>query len=676
MLNELHELSVTLSSNNIKQQEWHDDYTQLPGGDCYRVWLHSDGAVAKIEVMSKDLVAVCRKYGNNQQAFPAFNIAPLYRITSDEDRAYYDAINRGKYQVDVKRLREMCVNDNWNGKLLKKVNGCLHKKIPNMPDGSAISSLMRITEQIDSTWFRTTLEKSVWEYIQSDTRTYLPILIHIGNAKKQAKDDTGSLSVILDLVDWEQFGYSIASENTTKQINEWLRSCANSDEQTESGVYDAFGTPYKDIGKPMPTVRLAPGFEVVLRSMFHEQLCQYRYRNADDRSYPIAKPNRSAAKASLEWISQPDNEKKTWRKIDNDAMLFVYPDKLPGIPLKYAELFGGNDNNKQSNTFSESRFEDIAEKFIITLNAIKPHDKPENIQIFALQQIPPALSKRAKVVFTRNLTVDGLIKAASEWQSGCHNIPCITHIELTVPFPLDVSKTANKVWKQNGTQADGKNAVKLMRYYQGMELLIDTPIPSKLLRIIHGVTVNSLGLILFIGNNLPQKKNPVKDTLKAEIGSLFPLLGLLLYKCNITKEDYMQDTAYLIGQVLKVSDALHTLYCEVKRNGDIPPQLAGNSVFVTASETPAKALALLSTRMNPYISWAQQFKTQNQEKSGLAAYFMRQYETLMQQLHPKLTENIRFNDLEKAQLFIGYLAELSKPDNKKSTEKESIKDEQ
>jgi hypothetical protein len=80
--------------------------------------------------------------------------------------------------------------------------------------------------------------------------------------------------------------------------------------------------------------------------------------------------------------------------------------------------------------------------------------------------------------------------------------------------------------------------------------------------------------------------------------------------------------------------------------------------------------------MNPYISWAQQFKTQNQEKSGLAAYFMRQYETLMQQLHPKLTENIRFNDLEKAQLFIGYLAELSKPDNKKSTEKESIKDEQ
>ena len=138
-----------------------------------------------------------------------------------------------------------------------------------------------------------------------------------------------------------------------------------------------------------------------------------------------------------------------------------------------------------------------------------------------------------------------------------------------------------------------------MRYYQGMELLIDTPIPSKLLRIIHGVTVNSLGLILFIGNNLPQKKNPVKDTLKAEIGSLFPLLGLLLYKCNITKEDYMQDTAYLIGQVLKVSDALHTLYCEVKRNGDIPPQLAGNSVFVTASETPAKALALLSAKNEP-----------------------------------------------------------------------------
>lgn len=679
MLNELRKLSVTLANNNIRQHEWHDDYKLLPSGACYRIWLCNDVSVVKIELMSKDLVAVCRKYGNNQQAFPAFNIAPLYRITSDEDRAYYEALDKGREQLDINRLRSMCVSDNWSGKLLKKVDNCLQKKIPAMPEDSAIYSLMRITEQIDGAALRATLETCVWEHLQSDIKTYLPILFHKGKEDKQPNNDTGSLSIMLDLADWDQFDAPIASENTTKQINTWLLAGSGSGKSAETGVYDAFGTPYSDIGKTMPSVWLAPGFEVVLRSMFREQHCQYRYRNADDGSFPIAKPNRRATKMSLEWIAQPDNERKMWRKIDNDAMLFVYPDKLPKISLKFAELFGGNDSDKQPNTINKGRFEAIAEDFITTLSAIKPDEKPKNIQIFALQQITPSLSKRAKVVFTRNLTVDGLINAADEWQRGCRNLPDISQIEPIMPFPLGVSKIANKVWKRNGTQADGKSAVKLMRYYQGMELLLDTPIPSQLLRIARGVTVNWLGLILFIGNNLRREKDGkevVKNALKAEIGSLFPLLGLFLYKCDIMKEDYMQDTAYQIGQVLKISDALHALYCEVKRDGDIPPQLAGNSVFVTASETPVKALALLCTRMNPYISWAKQYRTQNKEKSGLAAWFMRQYETLMPQLRPKVTENIRFNDLEKAQLFIGYLAELPKSENKQSIEQENAQNEQ
>lgn len=138
----------------------------------------------------------------------------------------------------------------------------------------------------------------------------------------------------------------------------------------------------------------------------------------------------------------------------------------------------------------------------------------------------------------------------------------------------------------------------------------------------------------------------------------------------------MQDTAYLIGQILKVSDALHSLYCEIKRNGDIPPQLVGNALFLTASETPVKALALLSTRMVPYIAWAKQYRTQKGEESGLAGWYLRQYEVLMTQIHPKLTENMRFKELEKAQLFIGYLAELPKSGIEQSSEEEDIQDEQ
>ena len=107
-----------------------------------------------------------------------------------------------------------------------------------------------------------------------------------------------------------------------------------------------------------------------------------------------------------------------------------------------------------------------------------------------------------------------------------------------------------------------------------------------------------------------------QNAIKAKQAVYFPILGLLLYKSGITKEDYMQDTAYSIGQLLKISDELHALYCEIKRDGEVPPQLAGNSVFVTASETPAQAVALLCTRIIPYIARADQYRRRGKEKSG------------------------------------------------------------
>lgn len=673
MLNELHQLSVTLESHNIKQQKWHHQYKPLPGGACYRIWLGDDGVVADVELMSKDLMDVCRKFGNNQQTFPAFNIAPLYRVTSDEDKRYYDALYKGKQELDVNYLRSICATDNWSLKLRKKVTGCLNKQIPNMPEENAVAALMKITASLDIDMLRSTLEQQVWKKLSSDIKAYLPLLIHKGNEEKQPEDDIGSISIILDLINWEKFGYPIASENTTRQVNDWLFANESDLQLETSDQLDAFGSPYVESNKPtpMPSVRLAPKFDVKLRSMFHDQVCQFRYGKADDHSFPINKTNRDTLKTSLEWIVKPDNENVTWHKIDKDAMLFVYPNRVPKIPPKFAALFGGTENHEGIT----NRFEKVAEDFIATLDGLETKQKPENIHVFALQQMPPAVSKRARVVFSRNLSPSRLINAANEWQQGCHNLPPVARIESITPFPLNISKIANKVWKRNGTWADGKSEVKLIRYYQGMELLLDKPVPSQILRIARGVTANSLGLVLFFGNNLPRGRNSVNDALKAEVGDLLSLLGLLLYKSDIKKEDYMKDVAYSIGQLLKISDGLHALYCEIQRDGEVPPQLAGNSVFVTASETPAQALALLCTRMIPYIAWADQYRRQGKEKSGLAAWYMRQYGALMPQLHQKLTEDIRFGDLEKAQLFIGYLADLPKLANKQSTEEKQLTEE-
>jgi len=679
MLNELHKLASTLEANKIDLHSWHENYLLLPGGDNYRIWLSNSGHVTKIELLSQELAENCRKFGNNQQSFPAFNIAPLFRITSEEDKAYYDLLFEGKQKIDLDKLRSICVNNNWINKLTKKIDRCLKAGIPGMPKGSAVHSLMEITKQLTSVSFRSAIETCIWQNLENDIKTYLPILILKGNENKEPEKDIGSLSIVLDLANWENFGLPIASKKSTLQINKWLLSELINDDHDTNDENDAFGSPYSHPNKPMPKVKLIPGFEVGLRSMFSEQYCQFRYRKADDLSFPIAEENRRATKAALEWISGSDNKNITWYTIDNKAMLFAYPNKLPKVPLRLTPLFAGDGTENQEEKSDGDQFKEISKDFLRTFNALEPNEKPDNIQVFALQQIPPSLSKRAKVVYSRNLSVSNLQAALNEWQLGCKNIPSFHFVKPKTPFPLAVSKTANKVWKQDGSQADGRSGVTVMRYYQGMELFTDTPIPSQLIYIVRSLTTNWSGLVLFLANSLA-RENLEKITstyyLKKETGKLMSLLGLLLYKLNSKKENYMQKTAYLLGQALKLSDSLHALYCEIKRDGDVPPQLAGNSVFIAASEMPVRALALLSTRMIPYISWAKQYRTKSEPKSGIAAWMLRQFETIMTQLHLELNEDVRFNELEKAQLFIGYLAAFPKKDKDSEKEEEIENDEQ
>jgi len=691
MLNELHKLSVALNSADIEHQEWHKDYREMPNSNCYRIWLSNNGCVVGLEHLDKTLVASCRKYGNNQRSFPAFNIAPLYRISNADD-ADFKKMLEGKAESNPDRLHEMCTSgtNNWNKKLLNKTKACLKKQIPTMPNHSAIVELMRIANKLNDEQFHDELEMVLWSKLNAggDTREFLPLLIYKGSRSKDDKpeNDTGSLSIILDLQDWRTYGYPIASAETTRQINEWLLNAdraENAIKEPRTGEQDAFGAPYSHGCKPesMPGVRLGSGFNVVLRSMFHKQQCQFRYRKADDESYPISPKNRADAKKSLEWIVRPENEYVTWQRINNNAILFVYPDKIPEVPLPLTPLFGG-----QTNTNNETRFEKIAERFITVLDGLPSDQKPENIHVFALQQIPPPLSKRAKVVLTRNCTPEELIASAKEWQCGCLNFPGLQFAEPKAPFPLNVSEIVNRVWKQNGKRADTtKSSVKLMRYYQGMELLVDIKKSqldvlkeAQLSHYLRGLLVNSFGLICHVGNKLPREK--LSDEHKKAVGETLALIGLILYKCGYEKEVYMESEPYLLGQMLKISDKLHELYCKVKRDGDIPPQLVGNSLFAAAAETPNKSLAILGTRMIPYIGWANQYKTQRDKEgnpllqSGLAAWYCLMYEKAATKLKSALTETTRFNDYEKAQLFIGYLAALQKTDieNTDGTNKEEV----
>ena len=128
----------------------------------------------------------------------------------------------------------------------------------------------------------------------------------------------------------------------------------------------------------------------------------------------------------------------------------------------------------------------------------------------------------------------------------------------------------------------------------------------------------------------------------------------------------MEQLPYLYGQLLKVSDELHVMYCNVVRDGNLPAQLIGSSVYQAAAEAPIRTLALLGERMTPYITWGKIYCTKEHSENGKESWKVRWLLSLYEKTATKLQsvweEKRQFNDAEKAQFFIGYLAAFSQKD--------------
>lgn len=145
---------------------------------------------------------------------------------------------------------------------------------------------------------------------------------------------------------------------------------------------------------------------------------------------------------------------------------------------------------------------------------------------------------------------------------------------------------------------------------------------------------------------------------------MLALMGLFLYREHIGKDQYMKNLPYLYGQLLKAADELHALYCNVVRNGEMPPQLVGSTLFQSAAEAPIRTLNILSQRIMPYYAWANSYRFQGMKEAGKeswrAGWLYRICEQTMNKLQNSWAPQTRFSDEEKAQLFIGYLAAFPK----------------
>jgi hypothetical protein len=141
-------------------------------------------------------------------------------------------------------------------------------------------------------------------------------------------------------------------------------------------------------------------------------------------------------------------------------------------------------------------------------------------------------------------------------------------------------------------------------------------------------------------------------------------IGLSLWYAGYSKEHIVENVAYKLGRFLQMTDLLHKQYCEQVRQGSMPPQLIGNANFDAFSQSPAKGLALMQSRLKIYQGFAQT------RGDGLAKWALAQLGELSGEIAPLLP--VKLSTEEKAQMLLGYLART--PSGDTNTER-SAKDE-
>lgn len=686
MINELYRLTEALEQANIETERTHPKYKLIPKvtkkAPCVHI-VFDGGHIYKVENIEKEMAAQIRKYGSNQGTFPALNLAPLYRLGDETEKKMVSDLIEGKSTgYDIEIIHEFCRTNNWGGKFRNKYRismqdiprelaGLFQKNEIKFP---AFDDLIgEIQFFADPELLHAELAQAAFTMLEQKKgiALALQILFYPEKAEKSVEEDYGTLSVVLDCRKLMNQGVSVAAASFTSMMNQKLLETDTGEKQETAGKeMDAFGQAFVPVEEPMPTVKLGAGFEVSLRTMFRGQPCQSRYGRIENATYPISKEMRFKMQSALAWMSAAEHKEITWISTDKDEALFAYPETLRenmysmvcfcrrrSMPDDKAD---GTAKDKIS---KKSEFESAAKEFINELCKTKqPGTDPmaERIQYFVLRKLDKA---RTKVVYTYNTSPAQIEHCSEQWSLGCRNLPRFFFGQPATLFPLEVSNILNQIWRQDGKLSTDK--FKPIPRYHGMQLLFGEELPAvrrDLFILMNNVT--NLGPYLGKSKIARVGYNSSQILFLRQTQNVLALMGLLLYQLGIRKENYMQEFPYLFGQMLKVSDDLHEMYCKVVRGNDVPNALAGSGLYVAGAEQPYKTLAVLGQRMIPYIEWAKSYRgkgiLKKDEESWRAGWYLSLYEKIATKLYAVWGNKTRFNEEEKAQYFTGYLAEYPK----------------
>ena len=705
MIDELVKAAKAIENAGIEIQDWHPKLKALrkvtKKEPCIRIRLSDEGHIHDIEPIPKELATQLRKYEpDNGKSLPGFNVRPLYRIMKTKDEI--QQASRGQAGEKLKRAwakdflnldpQEQAKNDFWEktreglGLSCSRVREQLEKHCnDSLIEGETLQKFFKAVARIDVAEFQKEFDEHLRKKVMDGTLP-LTVMCYFVDEEKKKKEDSDSrapvpkFSIFLDIFDYTN--YPVSHKETISRLNDLLCNASSgsavSGSSTKSIARDAYGLDADALNEKFPGVTLPVLGGVILRSQVKAVPAQSRYDLCEAQTFHVGSESRKRTKGALEWLSSPERNGATYGVAGDQELLFAYPRVLQKDKIPLAKLFGAQKDDSYQ---KEDKFQRLAKNVIQQLRGQGEEVSDAQLEIFSLRKMNKA---QTKVVYYRNATVDSLEKASAVWHKGCQNIPILDVrdwsedktpktgkqypiiIEGSTVFPVKLHYHLNAVWKRDGTRADtNKSKTRIFQPTDGLRLLLDRQNQGLVLHMMERFMQHAQGYFLTL----------CRCTGKHEISSLpvktiYPgILGLLLFKLDKDKEDYMKESAFLLGRCLRVTDEIHRLYCEVVRKKDLPPELCGSSFLIGMMESPSSTLSQLAMRSSPYIKWARGGSDKG-DKNGLVWYWLKQWEPIADQLHT-LTWPKRLTPEERAQVFLGYLASFPKSEKANNNQADS-----
>jgi len=664
MLNELYTLDRSLKRFNVAVGETHPWVKRLGRANVLIAGVNASGVVTGVELMQKqDAVTLFQIQKSFHSNFPKLNWdSPMWNLRPDgQEVRDWQACDKDVKQR-ARLLRSACA-----GAELKPEQ--IHALTKMREFCSELAPRFREDEDGEFAAFGILLERLLAEvvprveWVRSLSDAALASA-ESGPPELQAAVETllagkkGKVPILFDLADCTKFRCRVASPRMGGYFSRRLTETETAG--TGGGRCALTGLEMPLESDKLPSPRLPVLGDTYLMSMNVDTPCQTRYGRIGTEIFPVGEKTAIELNAALVHLTTADREGKNWSRIPGRTkkkfnLLLVYLEPAPLLEARIAEMFSEPDK-------ADALYTKLCGEVGEALRGTGAKDS-DLLHLFVLNKIDPG---RVQVELSESFTAGEAILGGEDWVRGCGNRPRLPlKDDEYVPSPTDAMRCLQMMWERGGASYADAPGCRLAEVYD--VLIAGRPGAAEAAETLLRLTLRrTADLLIAIGHAVHRGRKEAWKGISREAGRnpviAASLFGITLSKLGERKESYMQEPAFLIGRFLSLADTLHAEYCKEVRKGDMPPQLLGNALIPTAIGDPNRGLARMLDRIGPYQAWARRKGT------GLARWSCSEMGKIAGQVAVKLTSGKRFDDADKAQLLLGYLARTESKEENRSEE--------